>query len=320
MTIIIGSGMSGLFAAQTLARAGQEVIVLDKGRGPGGRVASRTLDNGARIDFGAQFFTIRDERYAVWAREWQKKQIIKPWPEKIKKLNGPDDDSEDKYIAPGGLRDIAKEMARGFSVKQQVEVLRILPLASGWQVENAAGDVFEAKQIILTAPLPQALQLLKSARVNIPHHLYKPFAGVNYDPCLTLMVEGHVDDGPPFFALDNHPVQLLGDNGAKGLAEGQRAITINTSADFSRQAWDWDSAKVVDFIEHSLKPYCRLKIDSARVHRWRYARVHMAYEKPFADLEQRNPLLLAGDAFGGPRIELAALSGLSAAEHLLENA
>ncbi len=320
MTIIIGSGISGLFAAQTLARAGKAVTVLDKGRGPGGRVASRAMDNGARIDFGAQFFTIRDDRFAGWAREWQKKGVIKPWPEKIKNLDGPDDDSEDKFIAPGGLRDVAKEMALGLNVKQQVEVSRIMPLASGWQVESAAGEVFEANQIILTAPLPQALQLLKGARLNIPHHLYKPFAAVNYDPCLTLMIEGHVNDGPPFFTLDNHPVQLLVDNGAKGLAEGQRAITINTSADFSRQAWEWESVRIVGFIEQALEPYCRLNIDRAHVHRWRYARVHNPFQKAFADLEQKNPLLLAGDAFGGPRIELAALSGISAARHLLEKA
>lgn len=50
--VIIGSGSSGLACARTLAAAGLVPVVLDKGRGIGGRVATRRVgpmpfDNGA---------------------------------------------------------------------------------------------------------------------------------------------------------------------------------------------------------------------------------------------------------------------------------
>ena len=41
--LIIGGGMAGLTAASELQGAGCRVLVLDKGRGVGGRLASRRI-------------------------------------------------------------------------------------------------------------------------------------------------------------------------------------------------------------------------------------------------------------------------------------
>ena len=60
--IVVGAGISGLLAARELSDAGWRVTVLDKGRGVGGRMATRRT-GGARFDHGAQFFTVRDERF-----------------------------------------------------------------------------------------------------------------------------------------------------------------------------------------------------------------------------------------------------------------
>mgnify|MGYP003336186047 FL=1 len=62
--LIIGAGMAGLTAAVELKRAGRRVLVLDKARGVGGRLASRRID-GATFDHGAQFITARDPRFAA---------------------------------------------------------------------------------------------------------------------------------------------------------------------------------------------------------------------------------------------------------------
>lgn len=53
-----GAGMAGLTAAAELQRAGCRGLVLDKGRGVGGRLASRRI-GGASFDHGAQFITAR---------------------------------------------------------------------------------------------------------------------------------------------------------------------------------------------------------------------------------------------------------------------
>jgi monoamine oxidase len=53
--IVIGAGLAGLAAADELARAGAEVVVLEARDRVGGRVWSRELDNGAVVEMGAEF-------------------------------------------------------------------------------------------------------------------------------------------------------------------------------------------------------------------------------------------------------------------------
>src|SRR5262249_54353555 len=52
---VVGAGFAGLAAADALARAGVEVTVLEARGRVGGRVRSRTLENGATVELGAEF-------------------------------------------------------------------------------------------------------------------------------------------------------------------------------------------------------------------------------------------------------------------------
>jgi monoamine oxidase len=52
---VIGAGLAGLAAADALTSAGHEPVVLEARDRVGGRVHSRTLDNGAVIEMGAEF-------------------------------------------------------------------------------------------------------------------------------------------------------------------------------------------------------------------------------------------------------------------------
>ena len=52
---MVGAGMAGLTAAHRLSGV-TEVVILDKGRGVGGRLATRRIGD-ATIDHGAQFIT-----------------------------------------------------------------------------------------------------------------------------------------------------------------------------------------------------------------------------------------------------------------------
>jgi monoamine oxidase len=52
---VIGAGLAGLVAADELAAAGVEVVVLEARDRVGGRVWSRRLDNGAVVEMGAEF-------------------------------------------------------------------------------------------------------------------------------------------------------------------------------------------------------------------------------------------------------------------------
>jgi monoamine oxidase len=53
--VVVGAGFAGLAAADALARAGAEVVVLEARDRVGGRVWSRELENGAVVEMGAEF-------------------------------------------------------------------------------------------------------------------------------------------------------------------------------------------------------------------------------------------------------------------------
>mgnify|MGYP001382774367 CR=1 FL=1 len=59
---IVGAGMAGVACARTLVQAGHRVTLFEKSRGAGGRMATRRSEFGG-FDHGAQFFTVRDERF-----------------------------------------------------------------------------------------------------------------------------------------------------------------------------------------------------------------------------------------------------------------
>ena len=67
--LIIGAGLSGLSAARRLGNVPRSVLIVDKGRSVGGRLATRRIDGG-RADHGAQFFTVRDPAFQAIVDDW----------------------------------------------------------------------------------------------------------------------------------------------------------------------------------------------------------------------------------------------------------
>ena len=71
--VIVGAGVSGALVARRLTDAGWKVLVLDKGRGPGGRTSTRRTPEHA-FDHGAQYATFR-------AKNSRRKRVEKGgWP------------------------------------------------------------------------------------------------------------------------------------------------------------------------------------------------------------------------------------------------
>ena len=74
--IIVGAGLAGLMAAQSCVQAGHNVIVFDKGRSVGGRLATRRIDS-AVLDHGAQFFTVRDAAFQIHVDTWFSAGVVR---------------------------------------------------------------------------------------------------------------------------------------------------------------------------------------------------------------------------------------------------
>ncbi|MFA6245022.1 MAG: FAD-dependent oxidoreductase, partial [Candidatus Hydrogenedentales bacterium] len=76
--IVIGAGISGLLAARTLRDSGKTVVILDKARGVGGRMATRRIGE-CVFDHGAQFFTATDPKFVEHVNRWTDDGIAAQW-------------------------------------------------------------------------------------------------------------------------------------------------------------------------------------------------------------------------------------------------
>lgn len=319
--VIVGAGLSGIMAARTLTEAGKKVVLLDKGRSPGGRMATRRLAGG-RADHGAQFFTVRDARFQALVNEWLAAGFVFEW------SRGWSDgsltsmrDGHPRYAVRAGMNDLTQRLAAGLDVRTYVRVDKVRRMPGGWQIEDGGGGVIRAEKVILTPPVPQSLELLRQSDVILPEALAAELASIEYIRCITVMlaVEGPVALPQPGAIQRPHaPITWIADNHAKGISEST-IITMQASADYSAAMWDEpDDIIVRDFKIH-LMPFIseRTTITEAQVKRWRYSAPLKLYPERYVMVDLDSSILaLAGDAFGAPRVEGAVLSGLAVGDAL----
>jgi predicted NAD/FAD-dependent oxidoreductase len=112
--------------------------------------------------------------------------------------------------------------------------------------------------------------------------------------------------------LDGEPISWIADNHRKGISVLRNSMTIHAGPKFSLEHWDKNAEEV------ALKVLGGSKASAWKLHRWKYAKPRVLHSERSFVVNRANPLVFAGDAFGEARVEGAALSGLSAAERLLE--
>ncbi len=318
-TLIIGAGISGLLAASVLQNAGQTVLVLDKGRQVGGRMATRRLtkDNKARADHGAQFFTVREPEFQKWVDGWLEEKSAAEW---CKGFSGRD--GYPRYRGMQGMTTMAKQMAQSLPVQTQTKVTNIDQDGQTWQITTESGDEFTANQLLLTPPVPQSLTLLDSGNVTLPSAERQALEAVQYDPCFAVMLVLNSPSSIPVpggVQVRGEVIDWIGDNQQKGISE-QPSVTIHGSPAFTRQHLNDDRTEVGNRLVDAAQAAGYLNrddIESMQVHRWMYAQPIECYPDRYLKTAVNGlPIAFAGDGFRHARVEGAALSGLAAAESL----
>ena len=315
--VVVGAGMAGLTAARGLA-ATTEVVVVDKGRGVGGRMATRRIGK-ATLDHGAQFITTHSTEFASVVADWQRHDVVRPWFFGQVGPAGVQADGHARYRGVPGMSAVATHLADGLDVRLGTRVSAVRATPQGWLVQTPDGDL-EADAVILTPPVPQTIELLAAGEVPLGRAESAALRAIRYDPCVAALAVLSGDSGlPDPGAVDpaEGPIDWLADNQAKGVSSVV-AVTIHGTAEFTRSTWaEPDDRVATDLLDAAgLGP---LAI-ATQVHRWRHARPTVLHPDRWLVAEHPDgaaPLVFAGDAFGGPKVEGAYLSGTAAAQALL---
>jgi predicted NAD/FAD-dependent oxidoreductase len=326
--LILGAGISGLHAARLLRAAGKSVIVLEKSRGLGGRAATRRWDN-FPVDHGAQFFTARSPEFSAQVADWLGRGVCTEWTRGLHQyLDGSlhataEGEPHPRYACPAGMSSLGRDLAGpdpGF-VRRQTRAADVRLAGNGWLVTDEAGEEFRGRTLLVATPPAQAAVLLRDACPEAAVRL----DAVTMKPSLALVVRY---PRRPFafcgIQAPHHPVlSWIGHDTSKrpDLHDGVTILVLHAASAFSHKHYEGPEAGTKDAMLAAASEITGENLatpEAMFLQRWRYAQAEdAALEPDFLAIDAEAPLMVAGDALAGGKIEGAWLSGRAAAEALL---
>ena len=313
--LILGAGMAGLSAATELQRAARRVLVLDKGRSVGGRMATRRIGE-AVFDHGAQFMTARSARFRAMLGGMVENGAVVEWGRGFADQT----DGHPRWRGNPGMTAVPKLLAQGVDVRLDKQIVSLSEMASGWLARAKDGETFTAGALLLTAPVPQSLALLDVGGFQLTEAMRTRLEAIEYERCLVVLA---VLDGPSQIPspggrqFADGPISWLADNQLKGLSP-EPAVTIHASHAFSVEHWEGDRQQSGRELLRAAAPWLGASVKEFHVHAWRYCKPLRVEDSACLLAHDAPPLLFAGDAFAGSKVEGAVLSGWAAANILTQ--
>lgn len=325
-TIIVGAGLSGLMAARRLVDEGLHVSIVERESVAGGRLATWQAGSD-RADIGAQFFTVRTPEFQAVVEQWLAMGWVvewsRGWSDGLSLESQPD--GHPRYIAAEGFAALARELSARLPVRFSTQLDVISVDDGGWITATTEGRRIAGRSLILTPPVPQSLALLRAGGVAIPDEQRAILDDIRYGACLcgVFTVDGETTlPEPGALQRPDHSISWIADNRRKGLfASGHATLTIQVNPETSAARWGEADTEVLTWMATELEPWLApgAQLHPITLKRWPNAIPLGLYPARYLMLEAPAPLLLAGDAFNGPRVEGAVLSGWAAADALLRS-
>jgi hypothetical protein len=317
---VIGAGVAGLAAARLLADKGLAVEVFDKGRGPGGRLATRRAE-GFAFDHGAQYFSVKDGRLDLHLRSWREQILVAPWRGRFGVLESGDfaeqPPSHPRWVAVPGMSGLARHLASGLEVKLSVRIKEVARESGGWRLtDDAGGDHGLHDWVVVAVPPDQAIPLLQEA----PDLAARAAAAV-MDPCWAVLMGFDAPLDLPFdgAAVAGSPLAWIARNDSKPGRQPGEALVLHANPAWSRQHLEQTPDEILPLLTEALREALGRDVGPARyaaAHRWRYAQV--ASPSPGGPrFDADSGLGICGDWTAGPRVEAAWLSGVTLARQML---
>ena len=320
--LVIGGGIAGLTAARELRAAGKNVLVLEKSRGFGGRAATRRW-NGLPVDHGAQFFTARSPEFRAQVDEWLRRGVCFEWCRGLHRaaedgLQPPDGDNFPRYACREGMASLGRDLAgpNPTFVLRENKVTKVDCHDSAWELHTEDECVFHSRALIVTPPPPQSAVLLASASPEATAFLQSlPMA-----PCLAVAAryEETKFAWHGIQAQTDPTVSWIGNDTSKrpDLHPDATVLVVHASPGFSAAYYDADENVIVrQLLEHA-GHIAKADLSAPQswfLQRWRYALGPQTDGGAARLFDGATPLVLAGDAIAGGKIEGAWLSGKAAA-------
>lgn len=315
---VIGAGMAGITCARKLVDAGLEVVVFEKSRGIGGRLATRRTEFGS-FDHGAPFFSAVSDQFAAFVAEKLVAGSLAIWSDSGFVATKP----ALQFVGLPGMNAFLKPESRPLRLHKETTIARIHDDGEALRLEgNLPLDCASFSHVVVTAPAPQAAQI--TANIS---SLQTVLGSIVFAPCWVLMISvRRASGGSAGFlaAPDTDIKQMIQESAKPGRAPDgdiERWI-VHCTDEFSAAALEETPAAIIDrLLPAALEILSAAKADIVYcgAHRWRYATAVKPAGTPVLMSADRR-VIIAGDGCAGGGVEGAFESGLAAAEAILDMA
>ncbi len=326
---VIGAGVAGLTCAQKLQQAGRRVVVFDKSRGLGGRLATRRLA-GTHADHGVCYLQPKGAAFGELIDKLVNQQILRVWTQGIHRLTAdgvlqPPVKFAPCYAAPSGATAIAKYLGQNLEIINSQAITAISPIGNGWQL-NSADCQWNAEQVVVAVPPAQALAI---AGMVADTNCFGQMSLVNFTTSITVIAVFPRNQQATAAQLAwrgiqgiDHPVLgWIGLDSSKQLKPLHPVLVMQSSAAFAAEYFDAPDLEVIGKRLLAAATPFAIGLDSPeilQVHRWGYAFAQNPLPDLFLTAKVQTPLYFCGDWCGGNRVESAFLSGSAVAEKILD--
>jgi predicted NAD/FAD-dependent oxidoreductase len=323
---VVGAGVAGLTCAGALRRAGLAVTVFDKGRQPGGRLATRYTAVGA-FDHGAPSFTAADAAFATEVARWAEAGHV-----------AADPGRPGAWTGTPAMNSLPRALAAGLDLRAGTRVQALRRDERRWQLLDADGGALDPAghdAVVVAVPAEQALALLAPATA-----LAASLQAVHSEPGWAVMAAwAQPLPGPGSGALgplcrrpdSTAPLGPLAcalhDNPRPGRRrEAPERWVLHATPYWSAHNVELDAAEVVRHLLDDCARRAGTALPTplhASAHRWRYAEVTQALAAA-CGWDAALALGVCGDAWsageGRAGVERAWHSGRALADRLLAQA
>lgn len=278
--LILGCGLTGSLIARMLNEHGKNVHVIDKGRGVGGRVASRrrgtTAESVVHFNHGVSNFSAKQ----ILSSSWFEKLIE----EKILEVS----DDENVFALPLPATDMIKFLLRGVPITLNEKVTTVQTSNGKWDLLTESGHLFRGRLLVMTPPLPQSLNLI---RPLLTESLAKEMDAVAYTKSMVLIAT--VDSEQAERLQTFMPEFLLRFQVEE--RKNRTSVMMELKPELADKFFDENDEKIAENLREIFDDIILQDLD---IKRWRYARVAKSLPYPCLQFSDRPRGLIAGDAFG----------------------
>jgi predicted NAD/FAD-dependent oxidoreductase len=274
---IVGCGLSGVALARELKKLDASVILFDKARGLGGRIATRRLGTNF-LNHGVNHFQVDDRNLSHLVNIGVEKKFFE--------MNQKD------CLPVGSINEWIKILSHDLLIQKESHLKKIHPCEQGHELRDKEGKVMAlAKTLILATPAPQAYDILLDSGLEM-----NQLKNVNYEACIQFFVQLKADKPAPMNAHIFQPPKKI-----------QDTFWYEVLPAKIQDYLEFDKEVLIEKFISELQ-INREDIAEVHAHKWRYSRAQnfLKPEDQF-HLKHKN-IYLVGDYFYGNDLNAAMKS------------